>query len=138
MRNGAQDRRENRGPARLRRPPIGVGVAAILALPGVAADTDLGLWRFAVTAAGNGEFRGVHAFPSRRTCEERHDTIRRGVAQVVADQGGKRVGRFAHRLHLGPCEPVRPASAPIVAGEAVRRPQHLQAKSPLRSEPTTR
>ena len=87
-------------------PLIGIGVAAILALPGTTAEADLGRWRFAVTAAGNREFRETYAFGSRRTCEERRGAIGRGIARVAAERGGTAIGGLARRLRLGPCEAV--------------------------------
>jgi hypothetical protein len=84
-----------------------IGVAAILALPKVAADADLGPWHFVVTAAGNGGFRADYAFASLRACKDKRDEIRRGVAGVLADGGRTSVGRLARRLNIGPCEAVR-------------------------------
>ena len=106
-RDGAHGRRDDRRAARPRCPLIGAGVATVLAVPGIAADADLGPWYFAVTAAGSREFREVYAFHSRRACEERRGAIGQGVARVVADHGGTTVGGLARRLHLGPCEAVR-------------------------------
>lgn len=86
---------------------ISAAAAAIPAAPKVTAIAEPGPWQFTVTAVGNNEFREEHAFRSRRTCEDERETVRRGAAQVAAEQVGTSVARLARRLHFGPCQAVR-------------------------------
>ena len=95
---------------RLRWPLIGLGAVALLTLPGMTAEADLGAWRFVVRAEGNHAFREEYRFRSRRACEEQRAAIRQGVARVeVAHGGATMIGGLARRLRLGPCEAVRRA-----------------------------
>jgi hypothetical protein len=80
------------------------GAAAISALPNMTATADLGPWHFTVTAVGNGAFREVYPFGSRRACLDQRGRIERGVARVATEQGGTAAGRTARRLRVGPCE----------------------------------
>ena len=86
---------------------IGVSMAAVVAMPNTAGEADFGPWHFTVTAEGNVEFREVYSFRARRACEEQRNTLRRGVARVLAEQPEGAAGRAARRLHIGQCEGVR-------------------------------
>ena len=82
---------------------IGAGVAVALVVPHCAGEAELGRWHFTVTAAGNSEFRNLYSFRSARACREQREAMLRGVARVLAEHGDRTVGRFARRLHIGPC-----------------------------------
>ena len=88
---------------------IGIGAAAILALPNITADTGFGPWHFTVRAEANQEFREVYGFPSRRACEAARAGMRRDVALLMAEHGGTIIGDAARRLHFGVCGAVQPA-----------------------------
>jgi hypothetical protein len=86
---------------------VQVGASAISALPNATATADFGSWRLTMTTVGNGAFREVHPFRSRRACVEQRGRIEQGAARVMAEQGGTTAGQTARRLRIGPCEAAR-------------------------------
>jgi hypothetical protein len=92
------------GPRRLL---LGLGMVATLALPHGTAEAEFGPWHFAVSATGSREFREVYSFRSGRACREQREAMLRGIARVLAEHGGAAVGRYARRLHIGPCRVAR-------------------------------